>query len=354
MLTGVAPQQQHLFQFHPSFLGLPRSTAGRHAALAKLGETILLAWCGSRPLTMPTLRPADVLVAASMNADPPLLEAVAIVGSHLQALGGLTEQSEDRLMGEVGRFVRRLEFSHVRCLSEVDSSYVVDFLDEAVLVGGIAREPATGTKHLRRSAVRLLFRSARQLHLVGFDPTIDIVLPRRSDLTTRPLTDDEEMLGRLASRHTLTATRLPAAWALGQATAISSEMATVTGGDVDRAASRVWLHGSSNRVARWGRLTDWGLQQVMDRLEELGDPGLPLVYAARTSAKSGQTVSCEAVRDVLVRAGLRQEPDVRPGSLAAWAGRRAFNSTGRIEDVAKLLGLRSLDRAARVIGWDWS
>jgi integrase/recombinase XerC len=32
----------------------------------------------------------------------------------------------------------------------------------------------------------------------------------------------------------------------------------------------------------------------------------------------------------------------------------AFESTGRIEDAARRLGLRSLDRAAAVVGFDWS
>lgn len=43
---------------------------------------------------------------------------------------------------------------------------------------------------------------------------------------------------------------------------------------------------------------------------------------------------------------------LRPGSVAAWAA-SLFDKTGRIEEVACLLGVRRLDRAARLIGWDW-
>src|SRR4051794_30441362 len=55
--------------------------------------------------------------------------------------------------------------------------------------------------HVRRSAVRLLFRTGRQLGLCTSDPTVDIVLPPRSSLRARPLTDDEVGLCRSASVH---------------------------------------------------------------------------------------------------------------------------------------------------------
>ena len=51
--------------------------------------------------------------------------------------------------------------------------------------------------------------------------------------------------------------------------------------------------------------------------------------------------------------GLAGEPDVRPMSVAAWAGSRVFRERGRIDAVAHALGMRSLDRAAALIGWDW-
>jgi hypothetical protein len=56
---------------------------------------------------------------------------------------------------------------------------------------------------------------------------------------------------------------------------------------------------------------------------------------------------------ILRRAGLHDEPGVKPRSVTAWAGKQIFNQRGRIDDVAVRLGMRSLDRAARLIGWDW-
>jgi len=60
-----------------------------------------------------------------------------------------------------------------------------------------------------------------------------------------------------------------------------------------------------------------------------------------------------AVVEILRRAGTHGEPDVRPGSVAAWAGGRLLREGRSIDQVAKALGSRSLDRAAETIGFDW-
>jgi hypothetical protein len=78
------------------------------------------------------------------------------------------------------------------------------------------------------------------------------------------------------------------------------------------------------------------------------------VYRGSGSAHSKQASACMVVGEVLVRAGLAGEPDVRPLSVTAWAGRRILEETGRIEQVARRLGMRSLDRAARLICFEWA
>lgn len=60
-----------------------------------------------------------------------------------------------------------------------------------------------------------------------------------------------------------------------------------------------------------------------------------------------------ALRDVLVRAGLGDEADLRPSSITAHAGLRAFRTSGRVEDAAFVLGMGSLDRTAELIGYRW-
>ncbi|MDQ3765857.1 MAG: hypothetical protein M3346_00710 [Actinomycetota bacterium] len=354
---------------HPSVLGvyeqqpLPgsldrvstrRTSSTEQRPLERLGRLAVRAWCAGQQLASGLLSPRELLMAAAEVGDAALAEEIAIVASHLAALGTLTEQSHERLFTEIARFVRRLDLLHVEALAAVTASHTRDFVHEPVDHRDRWADPGLGTMHFRRSAVRLLFRAARQLYLVKHDPTLDLVLPARSALQTRPLHDDEEMLCRVACRQTLIATRLPAAWALGQATAVSSELAVIRASDVDLDAGTVLLHGCSKRVPRVGVLTPWGVEQLRRHISQLAGNDCPLVYGAQTSSVSGQASSCSALHDVLRHAGLSGEPDVRPGSLAAWAGRRIFEETGLEREVARALGIRSLDRAAQVIGWDWS
>ncbi|MGE0139718.1 MAG: hypothetical protein AB7R77_18040 [Ilumatobacteraceae bacterium] len=57
---------------------------------------------------------------------------------------------------------------------------------------------------------------------------------------------------------------------------------------------------------------------------------------------------------MLIRAGLAGRRDVRPGSVVAWAAQQRMIATGDIGEVARMLGVGSLDVAARTIGWDWT
>lgn len=204
--------------------------------------------------------------------------------------------------------------------------------------------------------MRLLFRTARRLGLGSSDPTLDLVLPPRSSLSLRPLTDDEILLCRSCSLGSLTATRNAAAWALAEATATTAEIPAVRVADVDLSAGHVWLAGSSKRDARRAELTEWGRMQLTRHVRRLdmADGSSPLIYRGDGSEESRQASACQAVAATLVRAGLGGEPDVRPGSVPAWAGAALFARTGRIESVAKALGIRSLDRAAGAIAWDWA
>lgn len=214
--------------------------------------------------------------------------------------------------------------------------------------------PTIALMHLRRTALRLLFRSARSGGVDVGDPTLDLVLPPRSPLSTRPLTDDELLLCRSHAFWSLTDSRRAAAWALAEATCRSSELAHIAVGDIDFDEQRVWIHGGRTTAERWGHLTDWGAVQIRRRLDELDDePTRRLVYAGTAGGESGQASSCLALLDVLTRSGVAAERDVRPASIAGWAGRKILAETGRIEEVARRLGMASLDRTARFIAWDW-
>jgi integrase/recombinase XerC len=199
----------------------------------------------------------------------------------------------------------------------------------------------------------MLFRYARAVGMVEGDPTLDLVLPPRSILTSRPLTDDEIGLCRGCSLWSLVSARRAAVWALAEATCRTSELPHIRVDDLDLDAGHVSIHGGKATEPRLGQLSDWGAKQLGRRVDELGDPTAPLVYRGQSPSGAGQVAGAAALIDVLTRAGLHSEPDVRPGSVAAWAGVQVLNETGRIEAVANALGVRSLDQAARIIGWDW-
>ena len=281
-------------------------------------------------------------------------DAVDRVACELAASGVLSAHSHRRIVELLDRFGRFVEVGHgVACLDEVTSDHARAFVS-AFGTDGVA--PGLATQHLRRSAVRLLFRVSRELGLASGDPTLDLRLASRSRSTARPLSDEEVALCRTAALHSLTSTRLAAAWALAEATVRTAELSHLRVADLELRRARVWIHGSPRTEPRWGRLSDWGGVQLERRAHELrpsADPATLLVYGGDGSAESRQASSCQAIGETLRRAGLGTEPDVRPVSVAAWAGAGVLADTGRIEAVARALGCRSLDAAARLIGFDW-
>lgn len=269
----------------------------------------------------------------------------------------LADQSTHRMTELLVRFTIFIDKGlRLGSIDEISAAHVSQFIRASISSPAGRQSPSVATMHLRRSALRLFYRMLRQLGLCDGDPTIDVALPPRSSLAVRPLTDDEIVVCRSYSLQTLTATRQPAAWALAEATARTSEIHHILVSDLDFTNSRVWIHGSSKAEPRWGSLSDWGAIQLARRVGSLdtvitNDPAV--AYEGHGSEESGQVSSCIAIAETLTRAGIGKEPDVRPGSVVAWAGRKAFEQTGSIEEVARRLGMRSLDRAARFIGWGW-
>jgi len=279
---------------------------------------------------------------------------VAAVIASLRDAGRLTEQSQDRLLGLMARFLSFVEHGFGTSLHEVAPDHVEAFINAPSSDG---RLPSVASSHLRRSAVRMLFRVLRQHGVVEHDPTLDVRLPPRTSLRARPLCDDEIALGRSFSFRTLRDSRQPAAWALAEATVRTAELSQVTIGDLDLEAGTVHIAGSTKTQPRVGVLTAWGVATLARRVESLAPDaraGTLVVYEGDGSLESRQASCCVAISETLRRAGLAREPDVRPLSIAAWAGKRVFDNTGHIEAAAQALGMRSLDRAARLIGWEWA
>src|SRR6266576_2291130 len=253
---------------------------------------------------------------SSVFADPEEPRAGQAGASPSQALGRvlqelrdakLTDQSTQRMAELLVRFTIFVEKGvQLRQITQISPEHARAFVQAAISTPAGMQRPSVATMHLRRSALRLYFRTLRQLELFDGEPTLDLALPARSCLAVRPLTDDEIVVSRSFSLQTLTATRQPTAWALAEATARTSEIPHIVASDLDFTNRRVWIHGSSKAEPRWGSLTEWGATQLARRvgsLKNVPDDDPAVAYEGQGSDHSGQASSCIAIAETLMRAG---------------------------------------------------
>jgi len=125
---------------------------------------------------------------------------------------------------------------------------------------------------------------------------------------------------------------------------------------VDLGLGGVHTSGGAKTAPRWVSLTAWGLVQLRRRIEDLEahGPEVPLICADRGGRTRARANAYASVRASLVRSGLGDEPGICPSSIVAWRGVSAMRAGASIEQVARMLGIRSLDRTASFIGWDWA
>jgi integrase len=299
-------------------------------------------------------RPLDVTIEGAFPGHTSVTQRLGGVWISASLAPSLAPASVPRVLKLVDRFGGFLSRAFgVAELDEVSTSQVAAFV-RSTNSDGVW--PSVATMRLRRSVVRSVFRVGRELGFVDGDPTVDVALPSRTNEAARLLTDLEVQRCRRVALEDLTSTRLAVPWALGEATARTGEIGHVIVDDLDLDRSRVWIHGSGNAEPRWGNLTAWGVGQLERHLRDRSSGSLAatLSQSATTNAESRRAHSSQAIRETLRRAGLLEDSAVRPASLTAWAGRKVLNGTGRIDEVARALGMRSLDGAARLIGWDWT
>lgn len=275
--------------------------------------------------------------------------------------GEFSEQTLLRTTETTRRFQKRLVVSGVFRAEDISTADCWGFI-EAITRHGTP--PELPTKHGRRVVIRMLFRTWRELGFDVGDPTLDLDLPSRTSRTARPLVDSEIVLCRAAARLGAaggTSLQRAVAWALAEATAVTSEISAIRLCDLDSldAPRFVELPGTRRVDGRIGELTDWGAAIVARQVVLFREGGLPattlLTYRGR--GKPGQHVAqaavCNAIGAVLDAAGLSKEPDVRPASVRNWAGRRLYDGGLPLERVARRLGSRTLEAAAEDIALDW-
>lgn len=281
-------------------------------------------------------------------------EARRQVDSILTYLGSeavLAAQTREKLSETADHLATFCEARGTLQLEDLGAADVRLFVNARNRTGG---SPALATRHLRRTNLRILFSAGRSLgHRLG-DPTLDVSLPPRSLKGTRPLTENEISLCRLAARRRPRPDRKTAAFALAEATATTGEMPYIELHHLDLESGTLELPGSRHNEARTGQLTEWGARMLTGWVSRL-PAGSGVIYNGDgRSLKGPQSSASQLIYKILELAGLSGEPDVRAGSIGAWAARCIFDETNDIAAAARALGARSLDTAARRIGWNWT
>ena len=272
-----------------------------------------------------------------------------------------TPATLDKCGDAIARFARRLHHQGVQDPAAITAAHCQGFVEAATVQG---RSPELTTRHARRTALRMFFRTLREMGYPIGDPSIDLRLPPRTDTAARPLTDLEVTVCRASSRMGEAGGRSlhrAVIWALGETTAVTSEISAVRVGDVDDQAAPRWvrLPGTRRHDPRLGELSDWGSVIVARQLALLAErratPATLLSYRGQgvPGEHGAQSAVCNAIAGVLTLAGFADEADVRPASLRNWAGRRLYDAGLPIEKVAVRMGAHSLDGAAADIGLTW-
>ena len=284
-----------------------------------------------------------------VSVDLPLSELVGLVVSWMGDVGYSASTVAVTAEG-LERFVQFAAAHDVTDLGGVNDELCAGFVTAVGLGGG---RPSVPTMHHRRSVLRVLFRVLHGFDASVVDPTWALELPSRSVDAHRPLSDDELDVLRAVSLATVTDTRQPSIVALAEAGAVTTEIAAISAADIDLDGGIVSLPGCYQANPRRVPLTDWGGVQLARRIHHLNGDDRPLTYAGADRRHAGQASMSTNLRRLFTRAGLTGEPGLGLGSVRAWAGRRVFDATGRIDAAAHVMGCRSLDAAARLIGWDW-
>jgi integrase len=226
--------------------------------------------------------------------------------------------------------------------------------------------PSASTSRVRLAAVRDAYKGLIESGLCAVDPTASLTVERHVGVPAlHPLTLPEVDRLQNASRLGTSDTLRPAVVAAALLGALHSEIASlvVADLDLDRASLRL---GRATSVVRLVALHERSLETLrarasaLHRLHRRGsggwDPALvPLALHKPPAAYRPQSVAPTVSMNLsrAMRAAGVTRSGVRPRSLREYAANRVYARTGRVEDVAWQLGLRSLDTAFRLVDPGW-
>ncbi len=276
--------------------------------------------------------------------------------------GALLASTGARYSQVFDSFCRYAEAIGVRSLEQVTPSLCQRFLG-APLRGD--RRPSTATSRLRLTVLRSAFDALVSRGVIETNPTTDLAVPHVvRPRVPCPLTPFEVRRLLLAGRSAPDDSLRPAACALALLGAAHGEIALSSAADFQPSTESIQLgEGAASRLldvppmltplltrrlvdlrrASRSRKEDWDPAQVSLALNRSASS-----YPVNSVAPTVSENLARAIRHAGVsRAG------VGPRSLREYAANAALATTGRIEAVARQLGLSSFDTAARLIDPAW-
>lgn len=289
------------------------------------------------------------------SAEVALVRAYWNVRTISEAMRPATVARYERVFLAFCRFTSAHGITH---LSTVNGHLCAAFV-HAPRTGGMP--PAASTSRFRLTVVRDAFRGLRQAHIVEFDPTMHLsVRQSPQGRTPVPLLPSEVIRLQSSCRTSPRDHLRPTIVELALAGGTHTEIASAVVADLDLGRPRVrlgsrWLDLDplatatlAARVAACRRAARRSVQPWDAAVAALALRRPLETYPATSIAPS---ISSNLTRG-MAAAGLSR-PGLRPASLREFAANREYARTGRIEDVALLLGLDSLDVARKFIDPTW-
>lgn len=273
---------------------------------------------------------------------------------HLTATWTATPSTRQRMGDLMRRFALRLASTGVVSLYDATS---VDCDGFVWAVTKRSQQPAMHTVHLRRSALRTLYRLLRDVDPTAPNPTLDVALPAKPTLATRPVTDNElDLIRTTALGRPRTGLRSAAVVALAEATATTGEIPHIHWPQLDLDTGIVQLPGANPVAARTGTLTPWGIGVLRRHQQHLPTKSMlegPVAdrHTTNTDTHVAQAAITNLLAGIITAAGL-DDPTLKPASIRLWAAQQHLHHSG-IEAATRALGWDSLDRAADALDHQW-
>jgi site-specific recombinase XerD len=226
--------------------------------------------------------------------------------------------------------------------------------------------PSSATRRNRQIALRQVFAVWVQQGWMSSDVLAGTTIKKDPPRPARPLLPDEAARLRVAGQQSPADSLLPALVALALAGVSGTDISRLKVAAYDAHARALEVDGRAGRVPRVVEMDEHGdrvlrvhikaLERAARKRGSAWDPAvvpLALPTAPRTyRTRVDPTAVGQHMYRALQAAGIKRD-GVTPGSMQEYAANHCYALTNRVEDVAALLGLKSLDAAMGFIDPAW-